>query len=231
VAGLITTMIVGIVGTGGALYTSNKHDEQETIRAQASFTQAQQRDAYAAFYSAVNEFAEAVWAEGRLWEPSDNRGAVVRLAPPMKENLGTATNNVLTAESKVTFSGTEQIQKTADEVVQQVLNIQQKLAGFEYNHPQYPDLNDADAAEFRKIIHEIAGLLANDLQSAQAKFRDAARKDLNIPQLAGDIFNPLYGNPTGQVTAPAAAIPIPAPAVPAIPIPTSQLPIPFQPPR
>jgi hypothetical protein len=128
----------------------------------------------------------------------------------MKENLGTATNNVLTAESKVTFFGSEQTQKTAEEVVKQVVTIQFKLAGFEYDHPQYPNLNEADAAEFRKVVHEIVDLLYNNLRLAQADFRNAGRTDLGLPTISRDTFNPLYGFPAAQRAAAATAIPLPS---------------------
>jgi hypothetical protein len=211
--GIAATLIASLAGIAATWIAGTRHDARQLQQAQASFTQAQQRDAYAAFYSAVNEFVEAVWAEERQWEPFDNRTAVNRLAAPMKENLGASTNNVLTAESKVTFCGSEQTQKTADEVVQQVLSIQMRLMGFEYAHPQYPNLSDAEAAEFRNVAREIHDLMYKDLQGAQAKFRDAARKDLGYAPLAGDTHNPLYGNPPGT------------------PVPASATVIPSQPPR
>jgi hypothetical protein len=77
-----------IMGTiVGGLISAHTGAEQ----AQKNFTQSQQREAYAAFYSSVNDFVETVWAEARKWEPSVDRSAVERLSAPLKENLGTAT--------------------------------------------------------------------------------------------------------------------------------------------
>jgi hypothetical protein len=186
----------------GGLISAHSGAEQ----AQKNFTQSQQRDAYAAFYSSVNDFVETVWAEARKYEPFDSRAAVERLSASLKENLGTAENNVSIAESKVTFFGSEQTQKAAEVVVKQVEAIERKLMGFEYAHPQYPDLNDADAAEFRNIVIDINGLLYNNLRLAQADFRNAGRTDLGLPTISRDTFNPLYGIPPAQ---PATAIPAP----------------------
>lgn len=129
----------------------------------------------------------------------------------MKENLGASTNNVFTAESKVTFCGSEQTQQAANVVVGLVFNITSKLMRFEYGHPQYPNLSGADVPAFLKVADEVHILLYNDLQNAQAEFRKAAQTDLKLPLLVGDILNPLFGNPTPEGATAATAIPLPRP--------------------
>lgn len=79
---VVATVIVSIAGMFAAWIAGTRHDERQLQEAQASFTQTQQRDAYAAFYSAVNEYVEAVWAEERQFEPFDNRVAVTAWPPP-----------------------------------------------------------------------------------------------------------------------------------------------------
>jgi hypothetical protein len=200
-------------------------------QAQRAFEQQQERDAYIGFYNTVDEFVEAVWAEIRLWEPADYpAGAPAkRLAAPMKENLGTSLNNVLTAESKVTFYGSQETQKAANDVVEQVGNVYRSLVGFEHANPEYPDLTADQAAKFVKTIHEITDVIRTKLQSAHLAFRRQARADLRLPQADDNVYNPLYNNlPRGALPAAAApALPAlsPAPAPPALsPAPASSEP-------
>lgn len=143
--------------------------------AQRAFEQQQERDAYIAFYNAADQFVEDVWAEVRLWKPPGTDDAVGRLAPAMKENLGTGVNNVLSAESRVTFYGSERTQKAANEIAKQVIDIDTKVTGFESLNPKYPDLTDAQGAEFRAVVRQIVEVTYHQLQDAEKNFRDAAR--------------------------------------------------------
>ena len=54
--GIVSTMVVGVVGAFLAWYTGKQDDEQETMRQTASFTRSQQLGAYTAFDSAIDEF-------------------------------------------------------------------------------------------------------------------------------------------------------------------------------
>lgn len=183
--------------------------QTEAEQAQKALTQSQERDAYIGFYESVDEFVEAVWAEARRWEPGDTGATITRLAAPMKENLGTSMNNVLTAESKVTFYGSEATQQAANDVVEQVAAIQGSLSSFEIKNPQYPNLSDVQAAEFRKTIGQIGEIIRGKLQGAHLAFRRAARADLGLPRADDDIYNPLYDpGPRTPAAAPAPPPPI-----------------------
>jgi hypothetical protein len=181
-----------------------------TEQAQKNFTQSQRKEAYAAFDGAIDGFREAVWAEQRLYRPPgipDNP-----LAPPVKENLGEGVNNLLFAESKITFYGSDEVHKMADEVVKQMWVIRDSLAGFIYNHPNYPHLNETESCDFFVNVDETHDLIYKNLRDAQANFRNAARKDLGLQPLPRDSYDPLYPPPPHAVAAPApppSAVPAP----------------------
>jgi hypothetical protein len=205
-AGVVMTGAVGIAAAFTSLWTSTAHDKQETIRAQASFMQSQRKEAYAAFDGAIDAFREAVWAEERLYRPEnapDNP-----LAPEKKENLGASVNNVVFAESKITFYGSDETHKMADEVVRQMWTIRNQLAEYVDVHPNYR-LSGADAGDFIKVAHEIRGLVCDKLWDAQASFRDAARRDLGLQPLPHDSADPSCGVFPGVPAAAAAPAPVP----------------------
>ncbi|WP_245830420.1 hypothetical protein [Mycobacterium numidiamassiliense] len=197
---------------------------------QRAFQQQQERDAYIGFYNAIDEFVSDVWAEARRWQPTPASAALAHLAAPMKENIGTGLNNVLAAESKVTFYGSEATQKAANDVVEQVGDIQHLLGAFEVENPQYPNLSDAQSDAFAKLCGQIANIIRGKLQIAHLAFRRAARADLGLPRADDDVYNPLYSNLPRGVT-PIAAIPPSVTAVPA-PLPSAiTAPAPSGPPR
>jgi hypothetical protein len=230
---VIAAVVAAWMAQLSAAEQAQKAFAQTQEQAQKAFAQSQERDAYIAFYNAVDEFVEAVWAEERRWEPGDTGATVKRLAAPMRENLGTSMNNVLTAESKVTFYGSQETQKAANDVVEQVGDIQGTLQHFEIENPQYPDLTDDQAAEFRKLTFEIRTVIADKLQSAHLAFRRAARADLGLPRADGDIYNPLYSpGPRTPMASPAPPPPLVGAKVPAYgPFAPHFAPTPSEPPR
>jgi hypothetical protein len=208
IAGAVVAFLPTIGIYIGHLMSQHSAAEQ----AQRTFAQTQERDAYIGFYNSVDQFVEDIWAEIRLWEPNEGAATFRRLAEPMKENLGTGMNNVLNAESKVTFYGSQETQKAANDVVEQVGDIQSLLAHYEVANPQYPHLSDVQASEFGKTVLQIREIIRAKLQSAHLAFRRAARVDLGLPHADDDIYNPLYD-------------PSPRGAQPAVPAPPARAPI------
>jgi len=187
-------------------------------QAQKNFTQSQQKESYAAFDSAIDGFREGVWAAVRLYGSPGIPDSP--LAPPVKENIGEGATNLLFAESKITFYGTDEAHKMADEVVRQMWLILGLVRGFIGDHPNYPHLSDAESCDFSAFVGETHTLIYQDLRDAQANFRDVARKDLGLQPLPRDSYDPLSGPPlhaTAAAVPPPSAVPAPAPpsAVPA----------------
>jgi hypothetical protein len=193
-------------------WTSTAHDKQETIRVQASFTQSQQKEAYAAFYGAIDQFRDAVWAELGQYRPPDAPNNP--LAPPAKESFGASINNLLLAESRITFYGSVETHKTADEVVRQMWKITTRLGSFLYSHPNYPNLSDAQYCDFSNVVWDTRGMILGNLRDAQANFRNAARTDLGQKSLPPDpnySDDPFNGPPPAPPVA-ATAVRPPSPA-------------------
>ena len=160
-------------------------------QAQKNFTQSQQKEAYSAFDSAIDEFRETVWAEVRLGGPYPDDPPF----PPTKENLGASVNKLLFAESKITFYGSEEAHKAAGEVMTQIWAVRAPLLAFISQHQNYPQLNADQFGEFEKAINEISSLIGHNLKDAQTNFRDTARKDLGLPLLPRDSIDTIYAPP------------------------------------
>ena len=210
--GLIATAVSGTLGAAITWFSAAEHDkatfEQEEKRAQDTFTQSQRKDAYAAFDIGIDHFRETLWAEMRLALPDAHNP----LFPPLQESVGESVNNLVFAESKITFYGSEEAHKKASEVVRQVWIIRAPLLAFLAEHSNYPNLSQPESEEFRtKVIPQVANSIYWNLRVAQRDFRDAARRDLHLPILPPDSIDPLYipALPSG----PAAAA---VPATPAI---------------
>ena len=114
--GIVSTMVVGVVGAFLAWYTGKQHDEQETMRQTASFTRSQQLDAYTAFDSAIAKFEDSVNTEERLYT-APYEGADTHLGPRSKQDFATSFNNLLKAGSKVIFCGSKEVGKAQVEVM------------------------------------------------------------------------------------------------------------------
>src|SRR5690348_14692626 len=74
--GIVGTLLGYITAGGFAVWTNYADKTHQVEQAQKNFTQAQQREAYATFYSSVNDFVQTIWAEARKWEPSVDNLAV-----------------------------------------------------------------------------------------------------------------------------------------------------------
>jgi hypothetical protein len=132
--GIVSTMVVGVVGAFLAWYTGKQHDEQETMRQTASFTRSQQLDAYTAFDSAIAKFEDSVNTEERLYT-APYEGADTHLGPRSKQDFATSFNNLLKAGSKVIFCGSKEVGKAQVEVMNEASEIHDALRRFEDSHP------------------------------------------------------------------------------------------------
>jgi hypothetical protein len=185
-----------------ALLTAQAQAEQ----AQENFTLAQRKETYAAFDGAIERFRAALWAEIRLVSIGPSPDSSNPLFPPLKETPGEDVEDLVSAESKIAFYGSEDAHKKASEVLLQIWVVRAPLLGFISLHPNYPHLSDEQRGEFAKIVPNISDLIRDRLRPAQQKFRDAARTDLHLPLLPPDSIDPLYPYPPA-----AAATAIPAP--------------------
>jgi hypothetical protein len=196
VLGLISTMIVGIVGGVVTWFSGAEHDKnsftQETMRAQASFTQesqraqasftrAQQVAAYTAFTNAFDELALALGYQQVAIVTQYPYDIQIAPIPASKQDSETLYANFVNTMNVVAFSGSQHVQDVATKVLNKATDIKYVYADWNVNHPSHA-ATIPSKAEVTDFQHR-TDIMLTELYKAEFDFNNAARADLGLPPL------------------------------------------------
>ena len=171
--GVVATMLVGVVGAVATYFTGVQHDKQETLRAQASFNRSEQVQAYNKFLNAVNGFDHALRYEYQIIDPP---AVPARSVSRPERDLAQSHEDLGEAAVGLTFYGTPDVLRTLTEVLTAVERLKGNLADWELSHSTDKESSHNFKCGQQKDLYA--------LQSAQAKFSAAGRKDLGLSSVA-----------------------------------------------
>lgn len=173
VLGVVATALVGVVGAATTYFTGVAHDQQESMRAQASFNRSEQVQAYNKFLYAITAFDHALRYEYQIIDPP---AVPARSVSRPERDFAQSQQDLAEAAVGLTFYGTPDVMRTLTDVLNAVKRLKGNLADWELSH-----------STDKESSHEFKCGQQNDLnylEFAQAKFGAAGRKDLGLSSVA-----------------------------------------------
>lgn len=189
--GIVATVLAAFVGAVATYFTGVQHDNQETLRAQtsftqetlrtqASFTQSQRGQAYTAFLSAADKFQS-------FWIPAltdiTNRyssGNISHSSTPAIDDMTTSFYDLVDASARVSFFSSKEVDTAAKNMTHlaaDVINYLTRLA----RDPENAHPSPADGPAFNGKTDQ----LGRAMGSTANGFICAARKDLGMAGCPG----------------------------------------------
>jgi hypothetical protein len=181
IAGLFATGSAGILGGWMTLHTSQQHDDQETARQKASFTQSQQKEAYTTFANAATDLSIAINIRFIAVVQRYPYNIVTNVLMP-KADAETAFTELGHAQNAVDLFGSAATRDAANHVLDIASQNLFHIADWDGGHPvDSPDI--PSCTEVVEFFNKGEFSDRPQLSDAIDRFNLAARNDLGISSI------------------------------------------------